>query len=177
MRTWFLTACAVVALAGTGAGESIPIDSDRLESLRVDDHTWSWLGGGDFLEVRSCRIGWLRLEPAALTFDPESGTLHIVGGLVDSMNGRDLAGYSFSAVIGTVAVDLGGDSAVPRAVMRVRHRIPIDLPDSVAFDVRIKPGDCLAFVPTEEKLPDGFSVPMMAAEVIRVGELYSAPDK
>lgn len=177
MRTWFLTACVLVALAGTGAGEPVPIDSTRLDSLRVHDHSWSWLGGGNFREIRSCRIEWLHLKPAALTFDPESGTLHIVGGLVDSMNGRDLTGYSFSAVIGPVTTDLGGDSAVPRAAMQVYHRIPIKHPDSVALDVEIKPGDCLAFVPTEEELPDGFSVPMMAADVIRVGELYGAPEK
>jgi hypothetical protein len=167
-----VTFLGIIILAGAVSAEPVAIDSARLNSLRIDNHMWVRIGDTSFMEFRSCRQPWLELKASAFTFDAAASHVTVSGCLVDGRyDGSDLSEYSFSVLVGTALVDLGGDSTTPGAAMRVRQRIPVARPDSVAFDVAVQPGDWLAIVPDGETTPDGYSVIMMAADVIRVGEL------
>ena len=89
----------VVLTVGSAEPDS-PGKFVEIKNLALESESYSYLGQGRFLSLRSCRIPWICLQVDTCTFDHEDSTLHLAGTLCDCMERADFSTMSFEALVG-----------------------------------------------------------------------------
>ena len=67
--------------------------------LALDTESYSYLGQGEFIPLRSGRMPWICLQVDSSTYEPEDSLLHVTGSLFDCMNGADFSKWTFQVFI------------------------------------------------------------------------------
>lgn len=176
------TIVLLLALVLIGVGVSAQDNEDPVDTTLeayllygYDQYaSYAYLGNGVFCNLRSCRVSWLGVRSATISYNEADSMLHFEGEIFDNFNDQNISDVPLKLIVGSFmpcdsTIILCQDNDWAAAYMDIAQTHILNKGLNFNMNLKVAPNDYLCFVPVsvEDSLGES-SISMMPTPIYRV---------